>query len=286
MKKRLLALLLAMAVLFAMPAAFAEDDEDWDDEDWGDDEFEEFDDGAESEEEEVDFRNIAGYPQSSQKINCGDFSYLPNADGTASLCGYIGTGVDVVIPETLDDRPVVVIMNNAFAYNPTIETLVMPTTLKYIDTMAFTQCAKLRKAILNEGLLTIGDCAFGGDVMLSEINFPDSVRKIGTAAFAACVSLTEVTFGPELESTGLQAFHSCAGLKKVTFGAGIKAVDNESFFKCVGLEEIDLDPAVETIGARAFASCAALKTVRVPAGAETDESAFADCSADLQIITE
>ena len=52
------------------------------------------------------------------------------------------------------------------------------------------------------------------------------------------------------------------------------------------LEEIELDPAVETIGARAFASCAALKTVRVPAGAETDESAFADCSADLQIITE
>lgn len=232
MFRKLFALLLAALLLFSMPFACAADDEFEDDEEFFDDgEFEEddefFGDDEEFEdEEEEDFRTIARFPESASKIASGDFTYLLNEEeGTASVCGYTGTNLDVVIPETLDDHPVVSIENNAFYYS-TIETVTMPASMQTIGTMAFSQCASLKKVELNEGLLSIGDCCFGADMLLEEINMPESLVDIGKAAFAACTLLKEVTFGPALETIGDQAFYGCAALQKVTVPEGAEYNDN------------------------------------------------------------
>jgi len=212
MIRRMLIWLLALTMLFSMPACLAEDEDFSGDEDFGFEDEEEF----EEEEDEVDFRNIAGYPMKDQTIQSGDFVYLLNAeDGTASICGYTGTETDVTIPAALDEHPVVSIENNAFYFSG-IESVTMPETMRTLGTMAFSQCASLKKVTLNEGLTQIGDCCFGGDALLAEISMPESLETIGRAAFAACPLLEEVDFGPKLEAIGDQAFYGCAGLVKVS----------------------------------------------------------------------
>ena len=108
----MLALFLAAAVLFSFTIAFADE---WDDdEDFGDEEFE--DDEFEEEEAKTDFRTIAGY-DTGEKFTAGDFIYqLPDGVEGAVVISYTGTSAEMVIPEMLDDHPVVAIGDQAFNF--------------------------------------------------------------------------------------------------------------------------------------------------------------------------
>ncbi len=212
LKKRLLALLLAAAVLFGF--TFASADEWDDDEDFGDEEF--FDeDGFDEEEGGTDFKTIAGY-DTGEKYSSGDFIYqLPDDGEGAVIISYTGTSAEMVIPDTLDDHPVIAIGDQAFNFL-TIETVTLPDTIRSIGNMAFYQCASLRQVTIQEGVTSIGTCCFGGDPMLAEVTIPETVETVDDFAFLACVSLKEVSFGAALKKIGTSAFQMCATLSRVT----------------------------------------------------------------------
>ena len=91
LKKRLFALLLAVAVMFSFTVTFAEDD--WDDEDFGDEEFEE--EEFEEEEGKADFKTIAGY-DTGEKYTSWDFIYqLPEGEDGAVVISYTGTSAEM-----------------------------------------------------------------------------------------------------------------------------------------------------------------------------------------------
>lgn len=211
LKKHLLALLLAVAVLFSFAVTYADD---WDDEDFGDDEFED-EEEFEEEEGQVDFKTIAGY-DTGEKYTSGDFIYqLPEGGEGAVVISYTGTSPEMVIPDTLDDHPVVAIGDQAFNFL-TIETATLPDTVKSIGSMAFYQCASLKQVQIQDGVVSIGTCCFGGDPMLAEVTIPESIETVDDFAFLACASLKEVSFGPALKKIGTSAFQMCATLNKVT----------------------------------------------------------------------
>ena len=231
LKKRILAFLLALSVLFCFTVTFAEDD-DFGDEDFGDDELEE-ETEFEEEENKVDFRTIAGY-DTGEKYSCGDFTYQLAEDGeSAVVISYTGTSGDVVIPENMDGHPVVAVGEHMFQDNQVVETVRLPMGLHTIGNMAFFKCAKLKKIEIPEGIKLIDQACFGGCEELEEVKLPDSLEEVGQFGFLSCPKLSEIAFGPNLRSIGPGAFQLCGSLKKVVLPGGDSVqIEADSFAGC------------------------------------------------------
>ena len=229
LKKRILALMLALSVLFCTVIAYAEDP---DDEDFGDDELTDEDIPFEEEEGKVDFKTIAGYD--TEKLVCGDFVYQKTDDGAgAVIVSYSGTAGDVTVPETLDDYPVVAIGDFAFNYQQGIETVALPSGIISLGNMAFFQCENLKSIVIPDGVVKIDQNCFGGCKELESVVIPDTVQEIGTFGFLACLKLTEVRLGSGIRDVGSGAFRLCASLSKVTIPGGDNVhVAEDSFADC------------------------------------------------------
>ena len=74
----------------------------------------------------------------------------------------------------------------------------------------------LHEINLPDGLLTIGECAFGR-LDIWEITIPETVTSIGDGAFLNCKSLEKVTLYNKVKSIGASAFFGCNSLESVTY---------------------------------------------------------------------
>lgn len=134
-----------------------------------------------------------------------DFNYMVN-DNSVIIEGYTGNDPIVVIPETIEGKPVSLIRKlgstgiDAIKLSDSVETIddscFMPTSsegtsvkivvfgngVKKIGKNAFLNCSNLEELELNDGLEQIGDMAltYTG---VKEIVIPESVSNIGDAAF-------------------------------------------------------------------------------------------------------
>ena len=113
-----------------------------------------------------------------------DFKYEVD-DGQVTITRHKGAGGDVVIPDTIDGRPVTI-----------------------IGAYAFRECFKLTSITLGNSITTIGDAAFGSCLGLTSITLPNSLTTIGYAAFAYCTGLTSISV-PDGCSIGEGAFEDC-----------------------------------------------------------------------------
>ena len=230
MIRRIFAILLALCLLFSAVLSFADE---FDDEDWDDDEFLEDDDsGFEEEEDKVDFRTIGGY--GIETVAVGDFNFRTLEDGSGLVVtSYTGTEPDVVIPDSVEDAPVVEIDTAFCVCNPIIQTLTIPGSVKTVGTNAFAQCQNLKSVVIDEGVLTIGMCSFGGCLELESIQLPESLEVVSDFAFAKCILLHEITFGTELQSIGKQAFFQCEELSKACIpGGDAVTIGDQAFEGC------------------------------------------------------
>ena len=89
---------------------------------------------------------------------CGDFQYILPRDGTAEITAYTGDAEDVVIPTSLDGRPVTRICNGAFGQCATLTTLAIPDSVVRIGTAAIPDHPSL-SVIVNEGSYAEQYCA-------------------------------------------------------------------------------------------------------------------------------
>lgn len=230
MPKRIIAALLALFVLLWTPFALSDEweDDDWD-EDFGDDELEE---GFEEEEDRIDFRTISGY--NIETFESDGFRYQKTDDGKgAILVSYYGTDADVILPDVLNELPVVAINTAMCVNNSIIQKLQIPGSVQIIGPNAFAQCPNLETVEIQEGLKTLDKCCFGGCPKLKEIQLPDSLEIIDDFVFANCPRLQEIAFGHHLQSIGRQAFLKCASLSKVIIpGGDAVSIGDEAFGEC------------------------------------------------------
>lgn len=94
---------------------------------------------------------------------------------------------EIILPAGMED------IGQTFAYAP-IRSIVLPASLKVIDTYAFYRCEKLEQVTLTEGVEEIGKEAFGRCTALRSVAFPASLTEIGSYAFSDCAALTDVSF--------------------------------------------------------------------------------------------
>ena len=209
------------------------------------------------------------------------YEYTVRADGTATITGYTGSDVDLVIPTWAGGVHVTSIDTMAFANNHTIESVTLPGTVTDTGMMSFFGCTSLKKVVLGEGITTVARGSFNECAALREIVFPSTLTTIDTVAFQGSASLTAVTFPETLHHIGYRAFANsglvdvvlpanctvvdggvfagCPSLKTCVFLGNIPSVSQDMFRECMALESVTLPMSVTNIGEYAFYRCISLK---------------------------
>lgn len=136
---------------------------------------------------------------------------------------------DHIIPEVIEGLPVTTIGAQAFYKCINLTGLIIPNTVKEIQTGAFAECINLKNVALSENL----------------------EGYIEDAVFASCQSLESIKIPSNIEHIGNQAFSNC-GLKNITFEGKISTIGDEAFRGSSSITSISLPISLTSIGAKAF----------------------------------
>jgi fibronectin type 3 domain-containing protein len=230
--------------------------------------------------------NIGAGPRSAEASatpvapSSNDFDYILINSGTAvEITGYHGANNAMVIPSSIEGKPVTSIGVRAFNQNVSLTSATIPGTVLSIGTYAFLGCSALTSVTMYDGVTSIGERAFYQCTALSSVIMPGSVRTIGGYAFYSCINLRSITIPEGVTSVGDGAFSGCSALTQVTVPASATYIGGYAFEGCAGLTSVTLAGGTTYIGARAFYQDAALVSVTVLGNVTSiGDAAFAYCS--------
>lgn len=125
---------------------------------------------------------------------------------------YTGSDSSVSIPSKVGSETVTAIGAGAFASNPNIKSVAIPSTVTQIGQEAFADCTRLSSVSLPSSLETIGIGAFYGCTALSSVSVPGGTKTIADEAFAECSSLRSIAIPASVTSISDDAFYGCDSL--------------------------------------------------------------------------
>lgn len=147
--------------------------------------------------------------------------------------------------------------------------------------------SEIRKVVIEEGVTSIGACAFWNSGVLSaeisstvtaignnafygssliSVSIPSSVKVIGDSAFQACQNLSAVTLSEGVETIGQNAFRACTSLTSIALPASIGEVGAAAFFECQAMTSAKFVPGSKQVklGDNLFTRCCYLMSVTLP----------------------
>lgn len=121
-------------------------------------------------------------------------------DEKVTITGYIGSSKEIVIPEEIEEYPVICIGYDAFAYSD-ITSVSLPDTLERIDSWAFGECISLRRIDIGPGVM-VNESAFKFSENLTVYGYTGSSAEYA-AEMCECgfVSIGTLKEGPELSAS-------------------------------------------------------------------------------------
>ena len=138
----------------------------------------------------------------------------------------------------------------------------------------------ITKAVVDEGITTIGSFAFFDLKNLTEVELPvSSLTKIGGYAFAGCTSLASISIPESVMSIGHNAFSGCTSLTSASIPKGVTNIDTYAFSSCSSLTAISIPESVTSIGYGVFKDCTSLTSVSILEGVTSiGDYAFDNCT--------
>ncbi len=189
------------------------------------------------------------------------------------------------------------IANEAFRNCTMLNSVTLPSSVRFIGDSAFYGCVSLSAVSLANGVRQIGPQAFYGCSSLKSINIPDSVQIIECMAFdktpiidneqsviylgkwllkARGIDSVSVKNGTEYIAD--YAFANCDILTTVSLPDSIKSIGWFAFYNCCNLESINIPDGVNDIGSFTFSECDTIKNIILPNGIDKiGEGVFWDC---------
>lgn len=104
---------------------------------------------------------------------------------------------------------------------------------------------------VEEGVTSIGSCAFRNQHALLSVSLPESLLTIEDEAFRFCDLLTSIDIPESVTKIGTSAFYICRGLNNVNLPENLTTIGNSAFVECK-LKKIRIPASVESIGTYAF----------------------------------
>ena len=235
---------------------------------------------------------------------------------SGTIFAYGGDGGDIVIPSSINGVAVEIIVNSAFSEDPYNEgyipdvshvnpltTVVIPSSVKVIEPLAFSYCASLTSINIPNGVTDIAG-AFKGCESLTIMSIPGSVLNM-EHAFGNCASLTSIDVSPDNpnyssisgvlynkdQSTIIKypagksetsytiptsvtlidslAFSECEAIESVTIPSSVIEISGSAFEWCKSLSDVSLSIGLEKIGIGAFFYCESLTSITIPSSVHT-----------------
>lgn len=205
-------------------------------------------------------------PAAAAGYTSGDFTYKLNDDGSAIITRYSGSAAALTIPSSLDGHTVKQIGSYAFEKNTTLTSVSIPETVTELEYYAFKGCTSLTAVTIPGGLTKAGSLSngvFSGCSALTTVQFGSGLVSIPDALFEG-TGLKTITLPESVTSIGSWAFANCAKLEQVSFPAGLTSIDLCAFENCTALTAVTLPKRLTELGSEVFKNCSALKSVWIP----------------------
>ena len=162
-----------------------------------------------------------------------------------------------------------------YNYISDIKTVVINDGVTTVGDCAFFDCYNLTGVIFANGVTKIGGSAFQYCRSLKEITIPNSVTNIGCMAFYYCDSLTSAVISNSVTAIDLYTFRYCSSLTSIIIPDSVIQIGEDAFSECYGLANVKIGNNVNTIGVGAFWNCISLNSLTIPSSVKTiSEKAF------------
>lgn len=208
---------------------------------------------------------LSGCNSISEANPATDFEYGFSREGGISIREYIGSDKTVVIPSKIDGQAVTMIAGGAFV-GTSIESLVIPDSVKFVVARAFYGCDQLKTVDFGDGIIEIQEEAFRECTALESIILPKNLETIGDGAFYGCTSATEIYIPKTLTNWSGEyshpTFYESTALETLTIEDGLSVLgEYGSFSWASSLKNLVIPASVKRIGDGAFHGAAALESV-------------------------
>ena len=191
----------------------------------------------------------------------GEWTYLPNGDGTATVMSYEGDDTQIVVPTQVGGLTVTSVSLERSPGFDRISVVELPRTLTRLERHAFYDMPQLTSVIIDsDGLTSIPEGCFEYCRSLTSFTIPANVTTVGDYAFAYCDKLESVTFQDvsHTSSLGAFAFLDCTALRTIECPTSLTWIAQGAFDGCASLEEVVLLSTVK-YGLEPFHGCTGMK---------------------------
>ncbi|MBR6109567.1 MAG: leucine-rich repeat protein [Clostridia bacterium] len=144
------------------------------------------------------------------------------------------------------------------SYMSSITSLTVEEGVSSIGKCAFYECSSLRSAVIGAGVTRIGDSCFAYCSSLASVNIPDGVTTMERWVFYSCESLTGIELPDSVTEIGTDAFHSCNALRALRLSENLLSIKRNAFSFCRSLSSVTIPASVTAIGDTAFRCCSTL----------------------------
>ena len=215
--------------------------------------------------------------------------------------GYKGTQKKVIIPETVEDYPVIHIAD--FGQQSNVEEVIFDNKKITFSDSAFKGCTKManydangclvmfgvllecrnmqKKMILPSGAIKIGSEFSKENALIEEVIISEGTEIIDKSAFEKCPNLRVVHFPKSLKTISSSAFADCPLLENPVFSEGLQEICWNAFQKCTSITAISFPQSLVEIGDRAFSRCRNLNSIEIHPDTRCGEAAFSGCGEKL-----
>ena len=137
----------------------------------------------------------------------------------------------------------------------------------------------IKRVVIHNGAVNIGDCSFEGCTELTSVDIPNSVEEIGNAAFYGCDKLTSLVIPDGVKVIRTHSFAECEGLQQVTLPDSLTSLGSGAFIDCHALKDVVIPNSVTTIAFYVFLGCENLTEITIPDSVTSLGSyAFSGCT--------
>ncbi len=209
--------------------------------------------------------------------------YFNSTASYVSIVNYDGKDVHLDIPEyySIPESVISVIEPYAFAYNTTLVSVSLPSSIENIKDYSFASCSSLESVIIDKNVKSIASTAFNNCENLATVyytgkqsewdalNFTFATNTKVICNYNTSLEGFEFTIDESkgtIEITGYTGYESNISIPAEFNGYAIKSIANNAFKNNTQLTDITIDGTDLEIGDNAFYGCSSLENVVIKDG--------------------